>query len=470
MKKILLFMFALLAAVTTAFAQTNLLENGDFESWTDGTPDNWKTTSSAGNAAVSQSTTAHGGSYSAQVATAVKNRRMAYKEITLAAGTYTFSFWIRTADGSDSGSACIGYAPLGTDGKVGTYSYKESEGESVNGDWAQFTYEFTLDEETTICPLVMVKKSTVDVLVDDATLTTSDGGETDPVDPGTGEGHSNTAETAYTVAKAHELIAAGQGLDTEVYVKGIVTSVSSFNSSYGSITYYLGDTEEDANPLQIYGGLYYNGDMFSSINDLAEGDEIVVKGLLKSYNGTDEMDKNNVVITHKRNGEDVTPSTPSVDITNTPEHAYSVADAIKLIDDGEGLTTKVYVKGYIVGTPSVSTSYGNATYTISDTEGDETTTLTVYRGYYLENAKFTSEDQIAAGDMVVVYGTLTLYGSKYEINSGNYIYSKNGSTTAISNAVIDNAASKSIYSLDGRRLAAPVKGVNIINGKKVVVK
>jgi len=147
-----------------------------------------------------------------------------------------------------------------------------------------------------------------------------------------------------------------------------------------------------------------------------------------------------------------------------------VADAIKLIDAGEGLTTKVYVKGYIVGTPSVSTSYGNATYTISDTEGDETTTLTVYRGYYLENAKFTSEDQIAAGDMVVVYGALTLYGSKYEINSGNYIYSKNGSTTAISNAVVDNAAGKSIYSLDGRRLVAPVKGVNIINGKKVVVK
>lgn len=472
MKKILLFMFALVTAVTTAFAQTNLLENGDFESWTDGAPDNWKSTSSASNATITQSTTAHGGTYSAQVATASGNKRIAYKETTLAAGTYTFSFWVRTADGSESGLACIGYAPV-TDGKVGTYSYFDSNGTTVTGEWTQFSYEFTLDAETTICPLMMVKKNTVNLLIDDASLTASDGGGTvdpDPVDPGTSTDISNTAETAYTVAKAHELIAAGEGLDTEVYVKGIVTSVSSFNSTYGSITYYLGDTEEDTNPIQIYGGLYYNGDMFSSIEALQEGDEIVVKGLLKSYNGTDEMDKNNVVISHKRNGEDVTPTTPTVDITNTPETAYTVAKAIELINAGEGLATKVYVKGYIVGTPSISTSYGNATYQISDTEGDETTTITVYRGYYLENAKFTAEDQIAVGDEVVVYGNLTLYGTTYELNSGNYIYSKNGQTTGISSATVDNAASKAIFSIDGRKLTAPVKGVNIINGKKVLVK
>lgn len=281
---------------------------------------------------------------------------------------------------------------------------------------------------------------------------------------------SNTAETAYTVAKAHELIAAGEGLSTEVYVKGIVTKVSGLNSTYGSITYYLGDTSDDANPLQIFSGLYYNGDKFNAADDLQVGDEIVVKGLLKSYNGTDEMDKNSVIITHKRDGKDVTPSA-AVDITNTPETAYSVAKAIELINAGDGLTNKVYVKGYIVGTPSVSTIYGNAQYNISDTKGDETTTLTVYRGYYLNSEKFTSEDQIATGDEVVVYGTLTLYNTTYELSSGNYLYSINGSTTGIATLNVDNATVNTpIYNLSGQRLQKLQKGINIVGGKKIILK
>lgn len=281
---------------------------------------------------------------------------------------------------------------------------------------------------------------------------------------------SNTAETAYTIAKAHELIAAGEGLSTEVYVKGIVTSVSSYNSSYGSITYYLGDSSDDSNPLQIYSGLYYDGEKFNAKSDLEVGDEIVVKGLLKSYNGTDEMDKSSVIITHKRDGKDVTPS-EGVDITNTPENAYSVAKAIELIAAGEGLSNKVYVKGYVVGTPSISTSYGNATYLISDTKGDETTTITVYRGYSLNGEKFTSEDEISAGDEVIVYGTLTLYGTTNEINSGSSIYSINGETTGISSISSDKLnVNAPVYNLAGQRVSRHAKGLLIQNGKKFVNK
>lgn len=282
---------------------------------------------------------------------------------------------------------------------------------------------------------------------------------------------SNTAETAYTIAKAHELIAAGEGLSTEVYVKGVITSVKSYNSTYGSITYYLGDTTDDTNSLQIYSGLYYNGDMFNSKDDLQEGDEIVVKGLLKSYNGTDEMDKSSVVITHKRNGEDVTPSTPTVDITNDPASAYTVEKALELITAGEGLSTKVYVKGYIVGTPSVSTSYGNATYNISDTKGDETTVLKIYRGYYLESAKFTSEDQIAEGDEVIVYGNLSTYNDESEMGSGNYIYSLNGETSAIDAVTAETANGNApAYDLAGQRVGKSYKGIVIKNGRKYVQK
>ena len=73
----------------------NLLANGDFESWTGGLPDNWKTTTSAGNATLSQSTDAHGGQYYVKVATASTNKRLGYKEITLKAGTYTMQFYAK---------------------------------------------------------------------------------------------------------------------------------------------------------------------------------------------------------------------------------------------------------------------------------------------------------------------------------------------------------------------------------------
>lgn len=38
--------------------------NGNFETWVDGKPNNWKTASTAGNASVAQSTDAHSGKYS----------------------------------------------------------------------------------------------------------------------------------------------------------------------------------------------------------------------------------------------------------------------------------------------------------------------------------------------------------------------------------------------------------------------
>ncbi len=42
--------------------------------------------------------------------------------------------------------------------------------------------------------------------------------------------------------------------------------------------------------------------------------------------------------------------------------------------------------------------------------------------------------------------------------------------TAIDNVTIDKSAAPTIYSLSGQRLSAPQKGVNVIDGKKVVVK
>lgn len=163
------------------------------------------------------------------------------------------------------------------------------------------------------------------------------------------------------------------------------------------------------------------------------------------------------------------PDQPSVDIKNTPETAYTVAKAIELINAGQGLSDSVYVQGIVVSVKEVSTSYGNATYYISD-DGTSTSQLTVYRGYYLGKEKFTSSDQIATGKKVIVYGKLVNYNGTMEMNTGNYLYSIDDVTTAITTVKAEAETDAPIYNLAGQRLAKMQKGLNIVGGKKLVKK
>lgn len=161
-----------------------------------------------------------------------------------------------------------------------------------------------------------------------------------------------------------------------------------------------------------------------------------------------------------------------IDISNTPETAYTVAKALELIKAGEGLTADVYVKGIITAVEEVSEQYSNATYRIGDTSVDENT-LTVFRGYYLGGEKFTAADQIKVGDEVIVFGQLIEYKKDDivtpELAQGNMLYSLNGQTSGIG-AITADGGNKVIYNLNGQRLQKMQKGINIVNGKKVIVK
>ncbi|MBQ8095687.1 MAG: carbohydrate binding domain-containing protein [Prevotella sp.] len=150
------------------------LTNGDFETWADGLPTGWKSASTASSATLSQSTDAHGGSFSVNVnGKETSNVRLATQEITLAAGTYVFSFYTK-ATTADAAQVRPGYVPV-TDGKVGSYTYGDYATINNTG-WTQVIHEFTLSSEATVCLIVMNPKksnysSGKDVLVDDATLT-----------------------------------------------------------------------------------------------------------------------------------------------------------------------------------------------------------------------------------------------------------------------------------------------------------
>lgn len=160
---------------TPAPTGDNLLSNAGFENWDGGAPAVWK--SSIGNATLSQSSTAHGGQYAVKVTGDAKvNKRLSYAELSLKAGTYTFTYYVYGAEAN--AHLKTGYAIM-TDHKVADFKsdYIYSDPTTVTqGAWSLVTYTFKLDRPKTICLLVMNQKGSGAFLVDDAQLTTTNGG------------------------------------------------------------------------------------------------------------------------------------------------------------------------------------------------------------------------------------------------------------------------------------------------------
>lgn len=120
--------------------------------------------------------------------------------------------------------------------------------------------------------------------------------------------------------------------------------------------------------------------------------------------------------------------------SGTATDPYTASDANKLCLGGAIPADKVYVQGKIskiesidvyTGAASGAGSYGNATYFISK-DGTETDQFEIYRGYSLNGEKFTSSDEIKAGDFVIVYGMLKLYNNTTpEMDAGSSIFKLN---------------------------------------------
>lgn len=195
MKNWLAFSFLLMSG--TAMAQTNLLSNASFEEWSGDEPAHWVSTTTAGNGTISQATDARTGSSSILLKGTTSNKRLASEEITLKAGTYIFSIYAKAAT-EENASARPGYAPVNEDGSMGAYMYGVYHNDITNANWVLVADTFTLDADTKLNLVVMNPKSPgKDLLLDDASLTTEDGGIVEggsTVDP--------TPSETYTYTKA----------------------------------------------------------------------------------------------------------------------------------------------------------------------------------------------------------------------------------------------------------------------------
>ena len=151
---------------------------------------------------------------------------------------------------------------------------------------------------------------------DNVVITVGEGGSVTPVDPDPNPEEAGTKDNPYTVEQAIAAIEAGTGIEG-VYATGIVSKiVTAFNDKYGNISYNISaDGTTSGSQLQAYRGFSYNGDWFTSANDIKVGDEVVVYGNLTKYNTTYEFAAGNQLVSLVRT-DNREPAGLSYDVAN----------------------------------------------------------------------------------------------------------------------------------------------------------
>lgn len=117
--------------------------------------------------------------------------------------------------------------------------------------------------------------------------------DTTPAPAPEGDG---TQENPYNTTAATEAALAGLGTTDDVYVKGIVSSISDLSTSFGNATYYISHNGKPSHQFYIYRGYYLNGDRFTSTSQLKVGDEVVVAGKFTIWNGSPQMAQGNRIV------------------------------------------------------------------------------------------------------------------------------------------------------------------------------
>ena len=108
-------------------------------------------------------------------------------------------------------------------------------------------------------------------------------------------------------------------------------------------------------------------------------------------------------------------------IANTKETAYTVAEAIKLIDNGK-TGVWVYVKGVVSKIVTrYNTQYKNITFNVSDDGATTTPQFQFFRNQKDAENTYAEDPKIEVGATVIGYGILKKYNKTYEFDEGNYL-------------------------------------------------
>ena len=225
----------------------------------------------------------------------------------------------------------------------------------------------------------------------------------------------NTKENAYTVSKAIELIDAGNGLKTPVYVKGKVSEiVTAFNSQYGNITFNVsedGTTEGDQ--FQFFRNFKgANNEKYNSEDECPKvGDEVICYGQLTKFNNTTyELNAGNylvekIVSTNPSSNLTLSQTTGEVNVDKTLDisgyvstadgYTGTVTYAVTTGAEYASVSEAGVITGLAVGTatikvtaPAIVGSFSESSAEFTVTVVDNRTTTTVTFGPKVDNQTF----------------------------------------------------------------------------------
>lgn len=314
-----------------------------------------------------------------------------------------------TFDGEETYNITLGdefTAPTATldPAEAGTITYESSNTEVA-----------TVDPETGAVTIKAAGTTTITASFagDNSYKPSSDSYTITVTDPNANDG---SQDHPYTVAEARAAIDANTGT-TGVYATGIVSAiVTAYNSQYGNITYNISDDGlTTSDQLQAYRGKSYNGDNFTSEDDIKVGDVVVIYGDLTKYNSTYEFAANNQLVSLERPVVaveapvfDPAGGTYTEDQTVTITTATDGATIYYTIDGTDPttestqyteavvITTTTTLKAIAVNGTDVS-EITSATYTINKT--DVPTAKNINSDYWV---KVTDLRQIEEGDAVLI--------------------------------------------------------------------
>ena len=267
-------------------------------------------------------------------------------EITVDAGEYENGVWTGSASevtftvGGKSGHRRIAQISItySTGGEVvvrkpivtpSSGLYLTPQTVTIEGEEGLTTYYALNGAEPTVysAPLTISTNTTLEAYNQDASGKKSASVNCEYKFPNIEFNGDGTLENPLDVAAAHALINAGFAPTEKVYVKGIVSQVGQIGSS-GGMTYYISADGTTTDQLQVYYGMYLNGEKFESASQLKVGtDEVIVYGDLIEYSNAAEIGSGSVI--YSINGS-TTPVEPDPETYTTIAAAKAAATATQV--------------------------------------------------------------------------------------------------------------------------------------------
>ena len=288
----------------------------------------------------------------------------------------------------------------------------------------------------------------------------------------TGDGTLSNPYNCVAANEVGETLSSGETTDDYYYIKGIIYSISEeFSSSYGNATFYISDDGTSTNKFYCYRVYYLNNQKWTDSDpQIEEGDTIIVYAKITNYSGTIETAQSyGYVYYHNGESGEVTESTGEATGSGTVDDPYNCVAANEIgsnLSTGSTSDDYYYIKGTIVSiSESFTSSYGNATFYISD-DGTTTDQFYCFRIYYFNNQSWTTGDtQIAVGDEVVVYAKImNYYGTAETAQYYGYLYSLNGSTGSDSESSSSGATGSGTVDDPYNSVAANEIGASLSTG------